>query len=124
MDINYALIALSALSQETRLRIFRLLITYGSDGLSAGELGKALETPHNTLSFHLSHLSHAGLITAKRQGRHIFYAANSDKIDALMGFLAENCCTKEQGEPSACVSTKPATKAKPASKTKRKPACC
>lgn len=117
MDINHALIALSALSQETRLQLFRLLIQYGKEGCAAGSLGEQLGVPHNTLSFHLSHMHQAGLVTSRREGRSIIYMANVDTIENLVSFMVENCCLREQDKKSTCA---------PASKTKKKskPTCC
>lgn len=102
MDINHALIALSALSQETRLQLFRLLIQYGKDGCSAGILGEQLAVPHNTLSFHLSHLQQAGLLSSQRKGRNIIYTANVKITESLIKFLMENCCMREEEKKSKC----------------------
>lgn len=96
METLQALTAFSALSQDTRLRIFRLLIEYGRDGAPAGKISEELEIPHNTLSFHLSHLSHAGLVRSQRNGRSIQYTANCDLINDLIGYLAQNCCIREE----------------------------
>lgn len=87
--------AFSSLSQETRLRVFKLLIEYGRDGLIPGRLAEKLKIPDNTLSFHLSHMSQAGLVTSKKNGRSVTYFANSDLIDGLIGYLQENCCAHE-----------------------------
>ena len=76
MDINEALAAFGALSQDTRLRVFRLLVEHGPSGAPAGTLSESLNIPHNTLSFHLSHMSHAGLVVSRREGRSIIYRAN------------------------------------------------
>ncbi len=95
MEITIALSALSALSQETRLLIFKKLVEYGFSGLSAGELSRQLNVPPNTLSFHLSHLENAGLVTSKREGRSIVYAFNRAAINNLIEFLNENCCAKD-----------------------------
>lgn len=92
MDLENALIAFDALSQETRLRVFRLLVGHGPDGAAAGALSDALEVPHNTLSFHLSHLSHSGLIQAQRKGRSIIYRANFDLFTDLIRFMVMDCC--------------------------------
>ncbi len=110
MDIEHALIAFSAISQETRLRVLKLLIEYGRDGVAAGALSKQLEIPHNTLSFHLSHLSQARLITSKKQGRSMIYAANNDTIQAMIGYLNENCCIREEGREN--ITCKPAKRGK------------
>ncbi|MFZ8528471.1 ArsR/SmtB family transcription factor, partial [Staphylococcus aureus] len=86
MDIISALSAFNALSQETRLGIFRLLVEHGMEGAAAGVLSDTLDIPHNTLSFHLSHLSQAGLVTSQRDGRRIIYKANLDAMQSLVGF--------------------------------------
>lgn len=111
MDIDLATTAFGALSQETRLKVFKLLIEYGLEGSPAGKLSEDLGIPHNTLSFHLSHLGHAGLVTSKREGRSIIYAANVKTVESLIQYLKENCCHREQCfEESGMCS--PATKKK------------
>lgn len=92
MDINEALIAFDALSQETRLRVFRLLVEQGPEGLPAGKIGEVLGTPHNTLSFHLNHMSNAELIVSKRKGRSIIYSANFKFFTDLIKYMVEDCC--------------------------------
>lgn len=87
--------AFSSLSQETRLKVFRLLIQYGRDGAIPGKIAEELKIPDNTLSFHLSHMSKAGLVTAEKNGRSITYFANTDLINSLIGFLQEKCCVRE-----------------------------
>lgn len=84
--------ALSALAQETRLAVFRLLVQAGPAGLPAGEIGGQIGIPANTLSFHLKTLSQAGLLEARQEGRFIYYAANYAAMDELIAFLTENCC--------------------------------
>lgn len=95
MDIQQAIIMFDALSQETRLRAFRLLVQAGPDGLPAGVLSEELGTPHNTLSFHLSHLSNAGVVTSRKQGRSVIYSANFDATRDLIGFMVKDCCSVE-----------------------------
>jgi len=95
MDIQEAVIAFDALSQETRLRVFRLLVEYGQEGAAAGTLRNALDIPHNTLSFHLSHMSHAKLILSRRKGRSIIYRANFDFFTSLIKYMVEDCCRSE-----------------------------
>ena len=95
MDIEQATIAFGALSQETRLRVFRLLVQHGPDGAPAGTLSEALGIPHNTLSFHLSHMSNAGLVLSRREGRSIIYTANFELITSLIRFIVEDCCRIE-----------------------------
>lgn len=92
MEIETAIDALSALAQNSRLGIFRLLITAGQDGLPAGEIGKKLSIPANSLSFHLTRLRYAGLVRGRRNGRQIFYSANFSNMQNLMDYLTENCC--------------------------------
>ncbi len=111
MDINRAVIALSALSQETRLRVFKLLIEYGGEGAPAGLLSEQLVIPHNTLSFHLSHMSHAGLVQSRRSGRSIIYTANNATAQSLLTFLVENCCARDKSNP-CCPSPKAPTRRK------------
>ncbi len=95
MDIQEAIIVFDALSQETRLRAFRLLVQAGPGGLAAGELSEELGTPHNTLSFHLRHLSNAGIVSSRKQGRSVIYSANFDVTRDLIGFVVKDCCSVE-----------------------------
>lgn len=92
MEIKTAIDALAALAQNSRLGVFRLLITAGRDGLPAGEIGKKLGIPANSLSFHLTRLRYAGLVRGRRDGRQIFYAANFGNMRNLMEYLTDNCC--------------------------------
>ena len=98
MDIKIALEQFSALSQETRLNAFRLLVTAGPSGLPAGKLSSSLGIPHNTLSFHLSHLTNANLIHSEKQGRSIIYSANFTAMRNLIGFLVKNCCRADMAQ--------------------------
>jgi ArsR family transcriptional regulator len=95
--------ALSALAQETRLDIFRLLIQRGPEGIPAGEIGERLRQPSPTLSFHLNQLRFAGLVTSRRVSRSIIYSANYDAMNDLISYLTENCCSgkSELCEPKA-----------------------
>jgi DNA-binding transcriptional ArsR family regulator len=99
MEVKAAIGALSALAQASRLTLFRLLVRQGPLGLPAGRIAEDLGIPANTLSFHLAHLSRAGLVTSRRQGRSIVYAADYAGMQKLMDFLMENCC---QGSAGAC----------------------
>ena len=87
--------ALAALAQDSRLAVFRALVQAGSPGLAAGEIGKRTSIAPSSLSFHLKALSHAGLVSARQDGRFIFYAANFTAMNAVLSFLTENCCGGE-----------------------------
>lgn len=95
-----ALTALGALGQETRLRLFRLLVQFAPGGLPAGQIAGRLDVPAPTLSFHLKELSHAGLVESRAEGRFVIYRARVDVLQELIGFLTDNCC---QGLPQQCV---------------------
>jgi len=82
-------------SQETRLKAFRLLVKAGPAGLPAGELSNHLGIPHNTMSFHLSHLAGAGAVSSRKQGRSVVYSANFDVVRDLIGFMIKDCCSVE-----------------------------
>lgn len=99
MESKLALSQLSALAQDNRLAVFRLLVKAGRDGLPAGEIAAAMDVPPNTLSAQLNILSNAGLIEGNRQGRSIIYTANYDAISGLIVFLMEDCC---QGREEVC----------------------
>ena len=99
MNENDVIAALSALAQETRLRLFRLLIAVGPQGLPAGRIAEELGAAESTLSFHLSHLRQAGLIQRRRDGRLLIYSADFATMTALVVFLTENCCG---GRPELC----------------------
>jgi DNA-binding transcriptional ArsR family regulator len=99
MDETQALDALGALSQETRLRIVRLLVTAGPDGMAAGAIGEAMGATSSRLSFHLTHLEAAGLVQSRRDGRSIRYSAVYDALSGLIAFLMRDCC---QGHPEVC----------------------
>lgn len=92
MEINIAIKALTALAHETRLTIFRKLVQAGESGMSAGALAKELHIPNATLSFHLKELNNAELVTARQESRFIFYSANFETMNGLLGYLTENCC--------------------------------
>jgi len=105
MDVNEAVAGLGALAQASRLAVFRLLVQAGPAGLAAGEISRLAGIPPTTLSFHLSQLSRARLVSARRAGRLLIYAADYDEAGALVAFLLENCC---QG---ACPPRPPARRA-------------
>jgi len=99
MDTNSAIKAFGALSQETRLETFRLLVQSGSEGMAAGDIARALDTPHNTMSSHLAILVNAGLVTSQREGRSIIYSIDLGGTREVLSFLMEDCC---QGRPEIC----------------------
>jgi ArsR family transcriptional regulator len=99
MEKSSAIAALGALAQETRLDIFRMLVQSGPEGMPAGELGQRLGQPSPTMSFHLTQLRFAGLVTSRREGRSIIYSANFNAMRDLLGYLTENCCA---GRSNAC----------------------
>lgn len=92
MDTNKAVTALSALAQETRLTVFRLLVEAGPRGVSAGDIASRLNCAPATLSFHLKELHRAELVHAERDGRSIIYSARFDCMQSLIDYLTENCC--------------------------------
>ena len=84
--------SLSALAQESRLALFRLLVKRGPEGFTPSHLAEKLDVPGPTLSFHLKELQRAGLIEARREGRFLFYSPNFPRMNELIGFLTDNCC--------------------------------
>lgn len=92
METNIAIKALAALAHETRLTIFRVLVQAGGPGVPAGQLAKSLSIPNATLSFHLKELAHAELVISRQESRFIYYSANFATMNALLGYLTENCC--------------------------------
>lgn len=109
-----AVAALAALAQDNRLDIFRLLVQAGPEGMPAGAVAGALDLAPNTLTFHFDRLRTAGLVSVRREGRSMIYAAQFEQMNALLGFLTENCCG---GAPCA-----PAAECKPARKRTKVPA--
>lgn len=100
MNEDQAIDAFSALAQETRLRIVRLLVTAGPDGMAAGAIGEAMGGASSSrMSFHLSQLEHAGLVTSRREGRSILYSAAFPALADLVAFLMRDCC---RGHPEVC----------------------
>lgn len=102
MDQKRAIAALSALAQETRLALFRLLVTAGPAGLPAGAIAERLGVQPSSLSFHLAQLAHAGLITQRRLSRQLIYSAQYGAMNALLAYLTENCCGRDAVGPPAC----------------------
>jgi ArsR family transcriptional regulator, arsenate/arsenite/antimonite-responsive transcriptional repressor len=117
MEIKQAVNSLTALAQETRLRIFRLLVPAGEIGIPAGEIAERLDIPAATLTFHLKELANAGLVESRREGRSIIYSLRVKGMQELLSFLANDCC---QGQPELCLQLVPLTgkKKKPAKSTR------
>ena len=111
MDNSSAIGVLAALAQESRLAVFRLLVQTGPDGMAASKIADALAIAPSSLSFHLKELTHAGLLVQRQDGRFLIYAANFATMNALLGFLTENCCG---GAP--CSPTLGCTPARPSSR--------
>src|SRR6201988_5238329 len=99
MEKSNAVAALAALAQDNRLDVFRLLVQAGPEGMPAGEVATALGLAPNTLTFHFDRLRGAGLVTVRREGRSMIYAARFETMNALLAFLTDNCC---QGAPASC----------------------
>ena len=110
MESKTAIRALGALAHESRLAIYRLLVQAGPAGLPVGAIGEKLGLAPATLSFHLAGLKHAGLVSARRDGRTLYQAADYGAMDGLIGYLSENCC---QGADCGTAACAPATQRKP-----------
>lgn len=112
MELEFAIRRLSALAQDSRLAVFRRLVRAGPDGLAAGEIARELGITPNTLSAQLAILANAALVTSRRDGRSIIYAADYDGMSQLLVYLMEDCC---QGRPEVC---------RPLAEVAAKAACC
>jgi ArsR family transcriptional regulator len=99
MEKETAVAAIAALAQDNRLDVFRLLVQAGPEGMPAGKVAEALDLAPNTLTFHFDRLRQADLVTVRRDGRSMIYAARFETMNALLGFLTKNCC---QGDAAAC----------------------
>lgn len=110
LEESQALDAFGALSQETRLRMVRILVQAGPEGLPAGAVGEAVGASSSSASFHLGHLERAGLVQSRRESRSIIYSASFASLAALVEFLMRDCCS---GHPEVCV---PAAACTPVSK--------
>src|SRR5712692_1890489 len=102
METKQAIQALSALAQESRLAIFRMLVQAGPEGLAAGSIGEKLDLPPATLSFHLAGLTRAGLAQSRQDGRFVIYSADFENMNQLVTFLTENCCGGAACSTTAC----------------------
>src|SRR5690606_6886896 len=103
MESKEVISVLSALAQESRLAVYRLLVQAGPAGLSAGRIAELANIPPSSLSFHLKELSHAGLVSSRQESRFVIYSANFAIMNAVLGYLAENCCEGVSCVP-ACVA--------------------
>ena len=114
MEKTNAVAALAALAQDNRLDVYRRLVEAGPEGMPAGEVAAALDLPPNTLTFHFDRLRVAGLVSVRREGRSMIYAARYDTMNALLAYLTKNCCgkTAKQCAPSSCKPTKSAARKK------------
>ncbi len=99
MEVIAAVGALGALAQESRLKVFRLLVRSGPSGLAAGDIARKLHVPRNTMSSHLAILSRARLVTSRKEGRSVIYAVDLEGTRDLLSFLLEDCC---RGKPHLC----------------------
>jgi len=102
MNSKDAVKSLAALAQDSRLSVFRLLVKRGPEGFAAGELSERLKIPGPTLSFHLKALSQAGLVTTRKESRFIYYSASFERMDDLVGYLTENCCSLGSDCSTSC----------------------
>ena len=113
MEKSLAVTALAALAQDNRLDVFRLLVEAGPGGMPAGEIASALRLAPNTLTFHFDRLRVAGLVTVRREGRSMIYAARFETMNALLAYLTENCCAGVTDcAPAACAPKSSARKSK------------
>ncbi|HEX4193692.1 MAG TPA: metalloregulator ArsR/SmtB family transcription factor [Stellaceae bacterium] len=112
MDVAKVVNALGALAHEHRLRIFRMLVERGPEGLSAGVIAERLGLPPSSLTFHLHQLMNAGLITQRRLSRQLMYAADFSAMTELLGYLTENCCAESAVGSLACLPRKTVTPAR------------
>ena len=105
METRQAIAALGALAQESRLAVFRLLVRAGPEGMAASKIAEQVGIAPSSLSFHLKELSIAGLVAARQEGRFVIYSASFDAMNALIGFLTDNCCGGAPCSPaSACAA--------------------
>lgn len=101
MNSDAAISLLGGLANEHRLAAFRLLVQAGPEGMAAGEIADALGIAPSSLSFHLAHLARASLIVQRRESRSLIYSADFERMNALIGYLSENCCGGRSCAPAA-----------------------
>jgi DNA-binding transcriptional ArsR family regulator len=104
MEEQEVIRALTALAHAHRLQIFRALVVAGAQGMTPGVMAEGAGIAPATLSFHLKELMHAGLVTQERQGRHLVYRASYQRVNALLGYLTENCCQGQSCLPAGATS--------------------
>lgn len=102
MNAKQAVTALGAIAHDHRLAVYRLLVEKGPNGLPAGEIAERLDMPPSSLTFHLQQMLHAGLVTQRRLGRQLIYAADYTVMNGLIGYLTQNCCGNETDCGPAC----------------------
>ncbi|GAC1631125.1 MAG: hypothetical protein NVS9B10_24240 [Nevskia sp.] len=122
MEIKHAVLALSALAQETRLAVYRALVQAGPAGLAAGRIAETLSVPAATLSFHLKGLGSAGLVASRQAGRYVIYSANYEAMNTLLAYLTANCCRGAENDCLSVAELATAGCCAPAAVAKRKPA--
>ena len=103
MNAKQVVAALGAVAHESRLSIYRMLVEKGPDGLAAGLIAEKLDMPPSSLTFHLQHMRHAGVVTQRRLGRQIIYAADFTAMNDLVAYLTENCCGAAACCPPVCI---------------------
>jgi ArsR family transcriptional regulator, arsenate/arsenite/antimonite-responsive transcriptional repressor len=120
MKTSMVIEALSALAHEHRLRVYRLLVEQGPQGLSAGVIGERVGLLPSSLTFHLQNLQRAGLIRQQRASRQLIYSADFDAMNELIGYLTKNCCVGSGADCSTvCAPAQPAKIAKRAARESR-----
>jgi len=117
----HAVTALAALAQVSRLAVFRALVEAGPAGLPAGQISELTAIPPSSLSFHLKELSHAGLAESRQEGRFVIYTARFETMNALLGYLTDNCCGGNPCSPVGVCAPKKAAACASAKSTTRKP---
>jgi DNA-binding transcriptional ArsR family regulator len=122
MEASKVVPALAALAQDTRLSVYRLLVEHAPEGLPAGQIAEKLDILPATLSFHLKELSHAGLVASRQESRFVWYRADLDAMNSLIGYLTENCCRASAACDSRCAPSRPkqpVARALPAARRRR-----
>ena len=112
MNSKDAVGALSALAQDSRLAVYRLLVKRGPEGYPAGEIAERVGIPGPTLSFHLKALAQAGLVTARKDSRFLYYRAHYERMNALVAYLTENCCSLGTECAPSCAPARPAARSR------------